>query len=1067
MAAHQADPHKKSVDVWRAAGKPLPQDATTRRPDKVQLTWETCTKAGPAARPERSIISPYVAEGGAPVFEAAYQRLLAGIPSSIFTYNSESMKFELEMDSFRIEGCSAAAISKGMSLVRIAFGRSLSSYLTFLQGTIVELQETSRRKQTFLLDLHHRTNGMGVILGRLAYLCQCHIEQNMADRKVTRFGYYLPPGADLLSVIYEEIVGQPSSSDPLWVALLLSLLDQASKPYRDILSRWLGTIPSTAHSRSDLFNDSSAGVQEPNKPNGGKLSMFDCHLQESLQGLDPFNEFFVHSQHLWTWDGSEPIILADPLDYESEFQRSARILPPTFMSDVLAEKVMEAGKELQILAEFEPRHPLIAYDRSRGMDQRGNGIEWLYVQEDVIRNKQGCAQSTAKVLQAVATRLEDMGWKRRLAPVGRKQRRQAQKQIAEAFRIGSCESFFGSAAGMDVEMDFAPARNEEDMLLRLGLDPDLQGFFSLSPSMGQVKDVSLACPDMMAFFLRPEISSPSSSDFNSAVHTTTTTRLDNTAPMIALADQSFSDSILSRTSLINTCVLSLYFHDLNLLGHLQVLERFMLMRDGNFVARVSQALFEEETGLLTRSARAATAAKISGVSGGSQKEDSRRGSTSSMATPAFASAWRSTRLIWPPRSGELEMALRAVLLDCFQASSAADAERKDFSKEEDDPNMSDMHAVEDRHTSRTRQHRDDINSPMQRSIDSAELEESLAFAVQEYDDEHKISRDANALEALDFLYLEYKAPRPLRLLFFTPNAFEKYTRLFTFQLRLMRVDASLKRIYGQLRARQKMAVVLQKTSRTASLGQCHPALAEEMRVLHRFRFEAHQVFKAIQGYVADVAMNTTWRRFMQRMSTVQARVEHQIIMSRRSDSDPHLESNYTDFEALTLDADDNLSTAAAAAADQGLQDSCLEDLAALQQFHDRVLDQMLSRSLLKRRQAPVLKVVHGILSSILKLSQYLDRLDLESTDTTNAMMDEDVHVDTDAAVEKRLQKLKSMYEKFQSMCAMLVKVLKVLNERGHDVEHGTNADVKSRMSSGDGYLRQLLLRLNMTGFYDA
>lgn len=60
-----------------------------------------------------------------------------------------------------------------MGLIRIAFGRSLSSYLTFLQGTVVSLQESCRDKQIHLLELHHKTHDLGEILSRLAHLCQC------------------------------------------------------------------------------------------------------------------------------------------------------------------------------------------------------------------------------------------------------------------------------------------------------------------------------------------------------------------------------------------------------------------------------------------------------------------------------------------------------------------------------------------------------------------------------------------------------------------------------------------------------------------------------------------------------------------------------------------------------------------------------------------------------------------------------------------------------------------------------------------------------------------------------
>ncbi|KAG0299622.1 hypothetical protein BGZ98_009896 [Dissophora globulifera] len=427
---------ERRSDAWRDAGRPSQQDTTidagsqapAGRPDKVQLTWEMLTATGPKVPPEIPITSPYITEAGTRVFEAVYQKhldyafkfrptpdiitqeslldcaflLLSGTPSSIFTFNADGMKFEIADQGVRIEGCSTGSIMnmlqdmldvgthmrrlvnvaelcihhpEGMSLTRIAFGRSLSSYLTFLQGTIVALQETSRQKPMRILELIHRTHDMAAILDRLAR-------------------------PDLLSMLVDEIHKEPTVSDPLWAALLMTLLDQASKPYRDILSRWLGMTPSahTGHNRTQLsegtnarrlfsgLGRNSSGVpgnsSSGNSGSSSELLIFDCHLQQSLQGLDPFGEFFVHSQHEWSWDGSAPIILADPLDYDAEFQMSEEVLPARFLDEKIAEQMLEAGKELQILVEYEPRHPLIAYGR-RTVERSGSGLEWYYIQEDV------------------------------------------------------------------------------------------------------------------------------------------------------------------------------------------------------------------------------------------------------------------------------------------------------------------------------------------------------------------------------------------------------------------------------------------------------------------------------------------------------------------------------------------------------------------------------------------------------------------------------------------------------------------------------------------------------------
>lgn len=150
----------------------------------------------------------------------------------------------------------------------------------------------------------------------LVHLTVQHVSRDHEETQQDSF--YLPPGPDLLSKLYIEIVEQPTA-DSLWLALLLTLLDQSSKPYRDMLGRWIGL---------SLSEDSEAGMcqlPEIGLPWGATekqragLSTVGSHLQQTLQDLDPFGEFFVQSRHHWSWEGSDNIILADPLDYDAEF----------------------------------------------------------------------------------------------------------------------------------------------------------------------------------------------------------------------------------------------------------------------------------------------------------------------------------------------------------------------------------------------------------------------------------------------------------------------------------------------------------------------------------------------------------------------------------------------------------------------------------------------------------------------------------------------------------------------------------------------------------------------------
>lgn len=130
----------------------------------------------------------------------------------------------------------------------------------------------------------------------------------------------MPPGPDLLSKLYVEILEQPTA-DSLWLMLLFTLLDQSSKPYRDMLGRWIGLSFSDDSEKASLQLQPDSGLNPwgAEKQRAG-VSVVGSHLQRTLQDLDPFGEFFVQSRHHWSWEGSNNIILADPLDYEAEFQ---------------------------------------------------------------------------------------------------------------------------------------------------------------------------------------------------------------------------------------------------------------------------------------------------------------------------------------------------------------------------------------------------------------------------------------------------------------------------------------------------------------------------------------------------------------------------------------------------------------------------------------------------------------------------------------------------------------------------------------------------------------------------
>jgi len=258
------------------------------------------------------------------------------------------------------------------------------------------------------------------------------------------------------------------------------------------------------------------------------------------------------------------------------------------------------------------------------------------------------------------------------------------------------------------------------------LDPSLIGFFSFSPTAVGA-DLTLACPEMMTFLLGP--STPPTQGQTSCRNARL---LDDLSPLSVLVAQSLQCSICYRASLIRTSVMSLYFHDLNLWGHLEIMGRFMLMRDGVFLERLGEALFEESTGLLARTS-AMTAATASAL-------DSSVFMASSIISQQERAAAQS---MWPPRSGELEMTLRAVLLDSFQATVDVEDETSNSYPQAPPIDWMDLDRSMDMAPPDDTEDESEELVCKPRGLTAQELEDSLAFAVKKYDEKTKICRDVD------------------------------------------------------------------------------------------------------------------------------------------------------------------------------------------------------------------------------------------------------------------------------------------------------------------------------------
>ena len=189
----------------------------------------------------------------------------------------------------------------------------------------------------------------------------------------------------------------------------------------------------------------------------------------------------------------------------------------------------------------------------------------------------------------------------------------------------------------------------------------------------------------------------------------------------------------SRT--LNRHLLSHLFGACQLRLHLQLQHDFHLLGDGNFVMRLSTALFAARTQTAGRKRGQVPTGEVMGLRLDAREEQR-----------------------WPPASSELRLTLMGVLTEAY------DGEKSDI-----------------------RHHSGRENLPG-----------GLSFAIRELPDA-EIDRvlEADSIYALDFLRLQYAAPAPLDAIL-TPRMMQWYDDIFRHLLRLLRLQHATKQVHHQL-----------------------------------------------------------------------------------------------------------------------------------------------------------------------------------------------------------------------------------------------------------------------------
>ncbi|KAL8807732.1 MAG: hypothetical protein Q9182_000543 [Xanthomendoza sp. 2 TL-2023] len=317
-------------------------------------------------------------------------------------------------------------------------------------------------------------------------------------------------------------------------------------------------------------------------------------------------------------------------------------------------------------------------------------------------------------------------------------------------------------------------------------------------------------------------------------------------PTSVLPTLSFAPILTAQSRVLSYSTLHLLLHTHSLRFHLRLLHSYPLFANGPFLVHLSHALFDPTLS-----------------SAGYQKGRLQ-------ADPAGLQL--GIREVWPPSSSELRIALEGILSESYYSSFCQ------------------AYAGTGRGWKETKELPGGLSFAIRNNMSDAELERCM---------------NADGLEALDFLKMQYKPPKPLDAVI-TDNALEKYEKISRLLLRGARV--------GWV---------------TREMAQHHRSIdgvAWRSRLTQRFRIEAHHFVTTVFGYFQE-SIEVFWSAF---------------------------EDKLDGFEALINCYDTGKK---------------VEGVYRLRDLHEEVLDLILAALFLRNEQESVMALFEEILRLVLRLAK--------------------------------------------------------------------------------------------------
>ncbi|KAK0629782.1 Spc98 family-domain-containing protein [Bombardia bombarda] len=315
--------------------------------------------------------------------------------------------------------------------------------------------------------------------------------------------------------------------------------------------------------------------------------------------------------------------------------------------------------------------------------------------------------------------------------------------------------------------------------------------------------------------------------------------------------------------------------------------------------------------------------------------------------------------------------------------------------------------------------------PASRTLIS-DLPGDLSFAVRDLSPE-EIDRcmDPDAVEALDFLQLSYKPPSTLRSVM-TPLILSKYDRIFRHLLRI-----------------QRMLYVVNQLFRDIPLANRRSGQQQSSNASARFCVEARQFVSQIAAYFFATGVTAPWRRFEAWLHMLETELLGDTAGDGSKNNNPHRVA--------------------------AREDDCSP--ATLRDRQEQVLDDIMSALLLRKRQAPVLKLLEEIFTVVLRFARQVRVRAPGGVEARGHQKEADTPERLYAVFRKRVEVFvtvcKGLGEKTTAAASGGSKRGLCVDENYIDDEGG-GGGVRGRgkgQAAVESPIETLVLMLDMSGFY--